>query len=150
MAESSIIKDFIDSQKFPSRNFTLSNEIKIYEVVLTYAEMQALNSSPLTDVIPAPGADYFIQPLGQCCTGYNFNGTDYSTGADITIIYTGGATIYTIASGMFKAGADAVNLDNPSGVDPEINTGITITAATDFTDNGGPVRIMFLYRILPL
>jgi len=140
-----------DAEKFAPKYFTDSNLVIPFSRLISQAEAQALASTPL-DLIVAPAAGYFISPITQLMMSFDYNGTAWS--ADVVNVYfstlTKAAPIYQLLKADFQGTADFVKGYSPSATNLAIADKISIEADTDFTNNGSPFRISFLYRIMPI
>lgn len=124
------------------------NAIQHLRVTLTTAEVKALNSTPI-EIIPAPGAGKLILGLVYC-TYLDFNSAAYVGSPTMSIEYSGGASLVTIANNILLAVADYQDtggLVTPKGA-PVLNTAVDISASADPTAGDSPLVVDIWYRIL--
>jgi hypothetical protein len=134
---------------------TVDSRIQVVEYNITEANIVGMNGTPVT-VLAAQGAGTAIEFISAVLI-YDYDTAAYTGGGDVTLEYTGGATLSTTvaAANSFAAAGDKVfsmaALDAAGGYTMPVNTGIDITNATGaFVDPGtaaGVGRIRIAYRV---
>lgn len=133
-----------------------TGEAQYAEVAITKANILAMNATPVV-VVAAPGAAYSLQFLGGVLI-FDYSTAQYGGGGDITIDYSGGASVSTtiVKTNGFGATGDKVfslaPLNAAGGYTMPVNTALVITNATGaFTDPGtaaGVGRLKLSYRVI--
>ena len=126
------------------------------EYSITEANIVGMNGTPVT-VLAAQGAGTAIQFIDAVLI-YDYDTAAYTGGGDVTLEYSGGATVSTTiaAANSFGASGDKVfsfaALNAAGGYTMPVNTGIDITNATAaFADPGtaaGVGRLKISYRVI--
>ena len=131
---------------------TVSADVLKARVVLTDAQIQSLNTTPVT-IVAAPGANKFIAVYG-CWTYKNTSAGAYGTTPNFSLRFSGLATDLTTATSLFLASANnswrrpALAMVGNS-TDP-MNLAIVATLTTDVTGGNAAnyLVVEVLYTIL--
>ena len=124
------------------------------EVDITAANITSMNASPI-GVIHAQGAGTAIEFISAVLI-YDYDTAQFAFGGDITIEYSGGATISTTisAANSFGAVGDKVYsmavLNTAGGFTIPVNTALALTSTGEFTNPGtaaGVGRLHITYRV---
>lgn len=126
------------------------------EVALSRADILSMNGGSPPEVVAAPGANKITEFISAILI-YDRETATYANGGDVTIEYSGGATVSTTiaAADSFGSGTDEVfdfmRLNAAGGLTKDVNTALVITNATGaFTDPGtaaGIARLQITYKI---
>lgn len=143
--DSGFLVDMTDLNKFPAKYFTEANQWIPLSRELSQAELQVINSSPVTLVLD-PAANEYLRLIG-IHVSMDYNDTAW-VGADLIIqTITTQTLLFTIPEAVVEGRADFCKyyaLANDTDID--IGEGIEITSASDFTANGSNIKITFEYR----
>ena len=125
------------------------------EVDITAANILAMNGAPV-EVVAAAGAGTALEFVSAVLV-YDYDTATFGGGGDVTIDYSGGASVSTTiaAANAFGAAGDKVfsmaRLNAAGGYTMPVNTGLDITNATGaFTDPGtaaGVGRLQITYKV---
>lgn len=125
------------------------------EVSLSEANIKDMAAAPV-EVVAAPGANKIIEFISAILI-YDRDTATYTGGGDVTIEYSGGATVSTTvtAANSFGSGTDEVfsfmRLNAAGGYTQDVNTALDITnASAAFVDPGtaaGIARLQITYKI---
>lgn len=132
--------------------------IQFVDVVISTAELLALNTTPKT-IVAAPGAGLAIVPASPLAAilHLDFNSAAYdgiAAGEDLSFKYTdeSGTQLFTVeATGFLDEAADAVRYAaDPTLVTPEADEPVVLHMLTgNIATGNSPLRVRFYYRIVP-
>lgn len=120
-------------------------------LTLTQAQIQALNSTPIS-IVAAQGAGTVIEPLA-CAVFLDHNGTTYATANNVRLKHSGQSNLLMSSStGFIDATADryekmVVATTDATNQRMFANTALVVDADADATNNGGTITIDLLYII---
>lgn len=118
-------------------------------IQLTQAQIQSLFSTPI-DIVPAPGAGIYIQPISGSAF-LDHNGTTYATANQLQIGNTTGTTLFATTSSFIDSAADESQILFEFGTSSQViplNTALSVSANANAINNGGTIDVFVQYILI--
>lgn len=124
---------------------------------VTLAVADIIHATPIKTLVAAPATGYYTQFISATMT-YKHNTAAYTGGGNLSIKYTGAATLTGIvaANASFGAAADSIHVFYPlstAGIVVTKECAIEMATSGQFTQPGtaaGTAEVTIAYRVLPI